>query len=355
MERVPFAALDGWGFHPVTGDLAHRTGRFFAVQGLRVTGGGGAFPHWSQPIIRQNETGILGLLLKEFDGVPHVLMQAKMEPGNPGLVQLSPTVQATHSNYTGAHRGAPVRHLEYFTRPAPGSVLADVLQSEHGSWFLNKHNRNMVVETRDAVPDHEDFRWLTLGQLGELLRHDNVVNMDARTVLACLPADDTGERALHSDTDVRSWLSCRRAARRLSAEPVGLDEVRGWTRTAAAVEHDEGRYFRVVGVSVRAGNREVGTWSQPLFEPVAQGVAAFLLRRIGGVPHVLAQARAEGGLTHSVEIAPTVQRTPQNYAGLPHARPPFLDTVLAADPGRIRYSAVHSEEAGGSSAPRAGA
>lgn len=89
-ERVPLAALDQWYETPVTGDLRHRTGKFFTVHGLRVHDPTGAVHWWDQPIIDQPEVGILGILVKEFDGVPHFLMQAKAEPGNPGGLQLSP-------------------------------------------------------------------------------------------------------------------------------------------------------------------------------------------------------------------------------------------------------------------------
>ena len=34
--------------------------------------------------------GILGILRKRFDGVPHYLVEAKCEPGNPNMVQISP-------------------------------------------------------------------------------------------------------------------------------------------------------------------------------------------------------------------------------------------------------------------------
>lgn len=119
VERIPFAGLDGWSFDPGSGNLGHRSGKFFTVEGLRVTTStDGRDRQWHQPIIRQPEVGILGILVKEFDGVPHFLMQAKMEPGNRNLLQLSPTVQATRSNYTKAHRGADVRYVEYFTDPA---------------------------------------------------------------------------------------------------------------------------------------------------------------------------------------------------------------------------------------------
>jgi dTDP-4-dehydro-6-deoxy-alpha-D-glucopyranose 2,3-dehydratase len=109
--------------------------------------------------------------------VPHFLMQAKMEAGNPNLLQLSPTVQATRSNFTGVPKGASVRYLEYVTGPRRGRVITDVLQPGHSSWFYHKSNRNMVDEVpADAdIPLADDFRWLTLGQSNELLTRDNLV------------------------------------------------------------------------------------------------------------------------------------------------------------------------------------
>ncbi|MFE0178749.1 NDP-hexose 2,3-dehydratase family protein [Streptomyces sp. NPDC059002] len=349
VERIRLADLQGWSFAPGSGNLTHRSGRFFTVEGLHVVTGQGPVPEWHQPIIKQPEVGVLGILAKEFDGVLHFLMQAKMEPGNANLLQLSPTVQATRSNYTKVHRGSDVKYIQYFTSPGRGRVLADVLQSEHGSWFYRKANRNMLVLTDEDVPLDDDFCWLTLGQIGELLHRDNVVNMDARTVLACLPGPEQGPDAwaLHPDARLLSWFTGERSRHEVRVERIPLDEVRGWTRDEWSISHDEGRFFRVMALAVQAGNREVTGWTQPLFEPVATGVAAFLTRRFDGVPHVLAHARVEGGFLDTVELGPTVQYTPANYGHLTGAdRPPFLDRVLSAAPEDIRYEARHSEEGG---------
>ncbi|RSM44296.1 NDP-hexose 2,3-dehydratase [Actinoplanes sp. ATCC 53533] len=347
VDRVAFDELDGWSFASGTGNLVHRTGRFFSVEGLSVALSEGPIRSWEQPIIRQPEVGILGILAKEFDGVLHFLLQAKMEPGNPNQLQLSPTVQATRSNYTGAHGGAGVRYLEHFTGPGRGRVLIDVLQSEHGSWFYRKSNRNMLVEATGDVVPHEDFRWLTLGQIGELLRLNNVVNMDSRTVIACLPMVTSESGALHSDAELQSWFTVERSRWSNTIERRPLAGIAGWERDALSIHRSDSRFFRVVAVSVEAGNREVPSWSQPLIEPTGRGVIAFLVRDIGGVPHLLVQAKPEAGFLDTVELAPTVQCDPANWLHLPaEDRPPFLDLVLAAPPERIRYEALHSEEGG---------
>ncbi|WP_336053784.1 NDP-hexose 2,3-dehydratase family protein [Streptomyces sp. CA2R101] len=348
-ERIAFADLEGWSFDETSGNLRHRTRRFFTVEGMRATvTGPGVRREWHQPVINQPETGILGILAKEFDGVLHFLVQAKMEPGNPGLVQLSPTVQATRSNYTRAHGGGTVRYLDFFTRPGRTErVLADGLQSEHGSWFWRKFNRNMVVETASEVPLHEDFRWLTLHQLGRLLRQDHTVNMDTRTVLSCLPLTSPADDTLYTDGESLSWIAAERSRQRVRAELLPLTGLPGWAAGPWSIEHEQGRYFRVVAVAAGADNREVTRWTQPMIEPLGTGVAAFLTRTNGKQTELLVQARAEGGLLDQVELAPTVQCTPAHHAHLPGGeRPPFLDEVLSASAERVHYGATHSEEGG---------
>ncbi|BDM71245.1 NDP-hexose 2,3-dehydratase [Streptomyces nigrescens] len=369
-ERVPLEELKDWKQDPGTGDISHHSGKFFSIEGVEVHVPGAPVAHWSQPIINQPEVGILGILAKEFDGVLHFLMQAKVEPGNVGGLQLSPTVQATRSNYTRVHGGRPVPYLEYFLDTEDHHIVADVRQSEQGSAFLRKRNRNMVVETADDVHVRDGFRWLTLGQLHRLLALDDLLNMDARTVLACLPLahpelpsvhgrPDEGFRdallrsagapsgTLHTLGELLSWITQARSRTDVRTARVPLAGLPGWQHRDGRISHESGRFFDVVGVSVEAGGREVARWSQPMIAPYGTGVAAFLVRRFRGVLHILAHTRVEAGYLDVIELAPTVQCTPANYELLPpEARPRFLDTVLGAPRESIRYDTVLSEEGG---------
>ncbi|MEU1133983.1 NDP-hexose 2,3-dehydratase family protein [Streptomyces sp. NPDC005900] len=372
VDRIPFDRLAGWGFDDSTGNLRHTSGRFFSVEGLQVRTDHAWFGSWTQPIIVQPEVGILGLLVKKFNGVLHVLIQAKHEPGNISGLQLSPTVQATRSNYTRVHRGSGVKYLEYFTSRRRGRILVDVLQSEQGSWFLHKRNRNMVVEALDDVPLDDDFCWLSLAQLRELLLTPHMVNMDTRTVLSCFPSDVSphadgvsapvdpfaaavtqsladDSAALHDMREILSWLTDVRSQRELVQQRVPLKETErsGWRRDEDSIAHEHGDFFRVIGVSVQASSREVSSWTQPLLAPTGPGLAAFVTKRINGVLHVLIQARTEAGSLNGPEMAPTVQCRPSNYQSVPHEhRPTYLDYVLSAEPERIRYDTAQSEEGG---------
>lgn len=354
VSLMPLDRLDGWHLDPETGNLAHRSGRFFSVEGLEVTTDHREIGSWRQPIILQPETGILGILVKEFGGVPHCLMQAKMEPGNINLLQLAPTVQATRSNYTRVHRGASVPYLEHFVAPRRGRVVFDALQSEQGAWFLAKRNRNMIVEVTEDVPVHEDFCWLSVEQLCSLLRIDNLVNMDARTVVSGLPfltrppvSADPDPGALHRLDELLSWFAEAKSRYRLDRRRIPLSQTTGWLLSQDSVHHEQGKFFSVVGVDVQASNREVAGWSQPMVTPRGRGLIAFLSKRIHGVRHLLVHTRTEAGTADVVEMSPTVSCIPSNYLDVPtEQRPRYLDDVLAAPARAVLLDRVHSEEGG---------
>jgi dTDP-4-dehydro-6-deoxy-alpha-D-glucopyranose 2,3-dehydratase len=344
IEEIALDDLIDWEFEAHTGNLVHRSGKFFTVEGLsvEVTDRGGEAPpsRWTQPILHQPEHAILGFLMKRFEGVPHFLTQAKIEPGNANQIQLSPTVQATWSNYTGVHRGQPVRYVEHFLDTSGGRIVVDVLQSELGGWFYRKSNRNMIVEVTDDVPVHDGFKWLSLAAIADLLRRDNVVNMDARSVLACLPTPDTD---LRDDVGLLSWFTGVRARYHVEADRIPLGDVAGWTRGSHAIEHKNGARFRIPAVSCRVVSREVRSWTQPLLHPLTPGLVCFLVRRAGPGLQVLVQARVEAGLVDTVELAPTVQLMPGDP---PADGVPFVDLVRSAPTDRIHYDAVLSEEGG---------
>lgn len=373
VTRVAFSDLDKWSFHADDGRLMHDSERFFSVEGLRVRTNFGWHQSWSQPIIVQPEIGFLGLIVKEWDGVLHALVQAKAEPGNINSVQLSPTVQATRSNYTGVHEGTEVKYIDYFNGRRPSRVLVDVLQSEQGAWFLRKRNRNIVVEVFDDLAEDPNFQWVTIAGLRAMLWEDNVVNMDLRTVLGCFPtaidsASDKlaalrdgsfADRLLHSFAgagtpvssmnSVLSWIADVRTRREFVQRMIPLNRVDtgGWRRTDAGIQHEEGKYFEVFGARVSTSDREVNSWMQPLLAPAKPGVLALLVKSINGTLHALVHMRTEAGAVEVAELAPTVHCQPGNYEDLPEQyRPPYLDYVESVPRSQVKYDVWHSEEGG---------
>jgi dTDP-4-dehydro-6-deoxy-alpha-D-glucopyranose 2,3-dehydratase len=191
VELIPIEQLERWYVEPETGNIRHDTGKFFSIEGVRVESRSREVGSWYQPIINQPEVGILGIIVKKLDGIYYFLMQAKTEPGNIDGYQISPTVQATQSNYTMVHGGKLPLYVDVFldrTNPLY-SVIFEGKQSEEGARFWRKANLNIILE----VPEHDlivippEFCWMTLHQLKCLLLQPNLVNICARTVLSCVP------------------------------------------------------------------------------------------------------------------------------------------------------------------------
>lgn len=186
VREISMNDLDKWSVDPQNGYISHESGKFFSIIGVKVDGAAGReVMSWSQPMIKQEECGILGILCQKINGVRQYLLYAKFEPGTPAGLQLSPTLQATESNLRQAHGGIKPLFAEYFENGGKGKVLVNAVEVEDPGRFYHKTNRCMIVEADEnekiTMPDY--FIWLTLPQIKKLLKIDNVVNSLARCVL----------------------------------------------------------------------------------------------------------------------------------------------------------------------------
>lgn len=377
IRKIPFAHMDQWFFDPKDGNLRHQSGKFFSIDGIKVNTNWGLVPQWSQPIINQPEIGFLGIITREINGVLYFLMQAKIEPGNINHVQLSPTLQATKSNYTQVHQGRKPLYLDYFLNKNKYKVLVDQLQSEQGARFLQKRNRNMIIQVDEEIPLYDDFAWLTLRQIKQLIKIDNTVNMDTRTVISGIPFGQYRpdviqffnamgtfyagvdpfkqgmlasalniENSLYDFDDILSWLTQIKTKYELNVQKIPLKDVQHWVKTETDIHHKDNKFFTVQPVSVQIDNREVKKWTQPLLEPAQEGLIAFIVKRINNVYHFLVQAKVECGNLDVLEFAPTVQCLTGNYRDTKKGTLPYLEYVLNAKPSQVKVDAYQSEEGG---------
>lgn len=376
--QIPISELRGWSYRDDR--IRHNSGKFFSIDGIHIRTNYRNTPEWDQPIINQPEIGFLGFIVKKFNGVLHFLLQAKIEPGNLNIVQLSPTLQATRSNYTRVHGGKAPTYLEYFNGEKDVLILVDQLQSEQGARFLHKRNRNIIVEVGEdeELEVKEGYIWASLGQIKELLRYPNVVNMDSRTVISCINFGSYSEHSLrlldavkrmngiHSSKpdsflysvlsgdnhlnelqDIIQWITSLKFKYELDVTPVGISEMKNWIYDGNTIHHETGKYFDVMGCRVEIGNREVVSWDQPMVRSAQEGLMGFIVKKINGIYHFLVQAKLESGNFDIVEMAPTVQCLTGNYRkGKNEYTIPYLEQILNAPKDKIWYSSYQSEEGG---------
>ena len=373
ITQIPLTQMRKWYIDKEKGSVHHESGKFFSIEGIRITTNWGKVPQWEQPVINQPEIGFLGIITKMIDGVLYFLLQAKIEPGNINIVQLSPTLQATRSNYTKVHKGHTPKFLEYFNGTKKVSVLLDQLQSEQGARFLRKRNRNIIIriDENELTECPDNFKWLTLGQIKNMMQMDNVVNMDTRSVISAIPVRSPSEgldsvlppekvadkpfieallnpdHSLNTFDQILSWFTGLKFKYTYEVSKVPLNKIRYWKHNNFSVVHEQGKYFEVIGVRSEIGNREVVSWDQPMIKPVQQGLMAFIVKKINCVYHFLVQAKLEPGNMDIVEMAPTVQCITGNYRnGVNEYDVPYINEVLSAKEEQIWFSTFQSEEGG---------
>ena len=189
VEEIGINDLDKWTVDKNSGNITHDSGGFFEVIGVKVSN---TFDRevgkkgWTQPMIGKNPGGILGILMKRINGIPHYLLQAKAEPGNIGKLQLSPTLQATTSNLLKAHGGIRPKFSEYFDEPKNVKIIYAKWQSEDGGRFHLKSNYNMIVEVDEDLNIPDSFIWVTLYQIKQLLKIENFVGPHIRGIISYL-------------------------------------------------------------------------------------------------------------------------------------------------------------------------
>jgi oxidase EvaA len=182
-QLVPARRLAGW--KRTDHEIARADGKHFRVIAVNVEASNREVPSWRQPLLAPVSRGIIAFLAKAIEGVMHVLVHARVEPGFVDAAELGPTLQLLQENYAGLPQP---RYLDYVLGADPARIRFDALLSEEGGRFYDAQNRYQVIEVDDDFPLScpQDYRWVTLGQLSELLRHSHYLNVQARSLVACL-------------------------------------------------------------------------------------------------------------------------------------------------------------------------
>lgn len=317
-----------WFYDEQQGTIHNQNNSFFSIVGFEKKTESGII---RQPVILQQEIGLLGILCQEINGVMHFLMQAKIEPGNINKIQISPTIQATKSNFTQKHGGGKPPYLEYFEQASRYEIVVDQIQSEQSSRFYKKRNRNIMIRVDEEIPVLPSHKWMTLKQIKTLMRVDNLVNMDTRTVLSCIPfcklqLSQEQKAVLQATFSNPALYRSLFEAKKENVLPalfqyinnykmfedadgtlVPLHQLKGWKMTDEKIACENAHPYQVIFCDIAMDGREVKEWTQPLFE--AMGIATFglICREEKGVLEFLIKATPELGCFDGLELGPTVQ------------------------------------------------
>lgn len=321
---------DFWFYDRQEGCIRNQNHSFFTITGYQQKMEDGRII--SQPVILQEEIGYLGIICKEINGIMHFLMQAKIEPGNINKIQISPTIQATKSNFTQKHGGSKPPYLEYFLNAACHEIVVDQIQSEQSSRFYKKRNRNIIIRVEEEIPVLSTYRWMTLGQIKSLMREDNLVNMDTRTVLSCIPymklqisalelsklADRFSDKQLFRSVfldneeniypQVYQYINNYKMFSEDKPQLLPLHQLENWEIREGEFVCKQPYPFKVIFCDIAIEGREVKHWKQPLFEAIGSAFFGLLCCESNGILKFLVKAVPEIGCFDSIELGPTIQK-----------------------------------------------
>lgn len=366
INKIPYDYTgDNWHYDEEKGEIRNKNGSFFQIRGLQKVIDDKVV--LEQPIIIQDEIGYLGIICKEFDGVLYFLMQAKIEPGNVNKIQISPTIQATKSNFMQAHGGKVPAYLEYFSNKHNYEIIVDQIQSEQSSRFLGKRNRNIIIVVNDDIEVLDSHKWMTLGQIKQLMSYDNLVNMDTRTVISCIPfslRDFSYKELSHIRTlftkesfynsaffgnsgseinKIYQYMNEVKMLDRSEINLVDLYSLESWKRKDTEISSKHGS-FKVVYCDIEIEGREVRRWQQPLFEATGQSTFGLVYCIDDNIQKFLIQTKSEVGCFDKIEIGPSVQLDP-----IDNPNSSLVDALftynLEHNKG-IEFSGLFSEEGG---------
>ena len=320
VSRIPFSSSSEWEVKH--GFITHRSGRFFQIAGLRYRREGYDV---SQPVIIQQEVGILGFIICDYE----LLAYAKVEPGNVNAVQIAPTCQATASNLDRVHGGMHPFFGEWFTNKQTG-YLYDSVQSEQGTRFFKKQNRNILFESQSQLPHNEMYKWLDVDMILNLMKYDFLVNTDARSTLVCSPWEKLVKRAPFTrsadsfSTELRaSFLTHNRQSlsdlkndikvlRTQLPGPtlISINDLTDWNHGDHGVTSIDRKDFDIFQIKVHAEGREISDWDQPIISSNGEGYVELVCGRVDGLLHFLFVLQIEPGLYNKAELGPSLVIAP---------------------------------------------
>ena len=278
VTKINLNSLKDWKFNEK--EIFHKSKRFFKIIGIRIKSNFYK-KNWDQPIILQNEIGILGII--KNSQTKKYLLQAKAEPGNINKIQISPTVQATKSNYTRVHGGKEIPYLRYFKKNNKNFSL----QSEQAFRYYNKLNSNIVSLVSNKLRLQKSFRWFSKKEILNLLYKKNLINMDTLSVFSCFIEKNKIDKPLSNNKLISRWSLNLNKKYYLKTNIVKISALRNWVKSKKKLSHNKKNYFSIIGIKTKTNHREINEWYQPIIQGSKLAFAGFLIKKFNNTNHYL--------------------------------------------------------------------
>lgn len=150
---------------------------------------------------------------------------------------------------------------------------------------------------------------------------------------------------LYNYEDIISWFTNLKSNTELIVEKSDIKNLSDWMVKNSGIVHKDDKFFEVLALLSKIGNREVKEWTQPIIRQREHGIIGFIIKKINDVYHLLVQAKVETGNFDIYEMAPTVQCITGSYTKPEHSVN-YLEYFTQKNRYRIIYDSFQSEEGG---------
>lgn len=316
---VPIPMRDASAWRLADGAISHASGGFFSVVAITARE-----PQLHRPLVLlyQPQSAFNGLLIATIDRELHVLLQARVEPGNIGVAQYGPTVQSTPANYLRVHGGRATPYLDYFHRCVAGATpVGDWTELDLGGRYVFKNKRLVCIEATELPPLEPNFAWVPASLVKKAVLEGAIMNTDLRSMLAVMPwsrwpvDEHLGELGMAAHASLRlpprTTAIGRALARVGQARPpvkiVPLSALGNWDLTDYGLFEREPseQGFDVQFFRIDAPTREVPRWTQPLLNSRSRGKVVLAITVSDGALRALVHVRSEPGLSTNAAVFPS--------------------------------------------------
>ena len=269
---------------------------FFSIVPFRFEQNKNKF--WFQPLIVQKEVGILGIIKKVHKSIDYYLLQAKVEPGNVKGIQLSPTVQATKSNYLQKHGGKKTKYLNFFINNKLNTkIITNLRLSEQGTRYYDKSNNNILIDLKNKkIKKLNNFIWVTKKNLEYLLKKKNLLNMDTISVLSSSIQKNILDTPINNSSSIIDILKDLKKRIQIKKKVISFKDLKNWRIFKNKISDNKKNFFSIFFLRIKTNSREVKEWYQPIISDHSISFNGLLIKKKNNTNHYLLKAVQEPGL-----------------------------------------------------------
>lgn len=259
LEQIKMSNQKSWHFGK--GAISHISNGFFQVVGIENQNDSSD----QHLILYQPQSALTGLILHQSNNEIFVLLQARVEPGNTGIIQYGPTIQCTPANYLRLHGGKATSYIEYFISSQLGcSLITHSMQQDLGFKYYQKSKSHHYLLSKNWLPTDQNMIWASLNTISRLIQTDNFFNADLRSLLSVF------DWTLFFSKKNQINISTQGIDIKLSYTPnqfkiIDLNHLKNWRFDDDGITPLNSEKTGIKFFNFNCTNREVTFWSQPLF------------------------------------------------------------------------------------------